>query len=69
MKRIPPEAFGDALLNFGMPPWQVEGLIEDYAHSARGKAAEVHPTVREVTAIEARSVEGFARDYTDAFKP
>lgn len=66
MKRIPPEAFADALRNFGILSWQVEGLIEDYAH---GEAAEVHPTVREVTGIEARSVETFAADYADAFKP
>lgn len=43
---VTPEAFADTLRKFGMPEWQVDGLIEDYAHYARGEAAEVHPTVR-----------------------
>jgi len=27
---VPLEAFRDALLSFGVPPWQAEGIVEDY---------------------------------------
>jgi uncharacterized protein YbjT (DUF2867 family) len=64
---VPPEDFAGALLQFGMPAWQVGGLIEDYAHYARGEAASVYPTVREITGSEPRDVRAFARDYASAF--
>jgi uncharacterized protein YbjT (DUF2867 family) len=32
---VAPQAFAAALQAAGVPPWQVEGLIEDYAHYAR----------------------------------
>lgn len=38
---VPPEAMRDALLGMGMPPWQPDGLVEDYAHHRRGEAASV----------------------------
>jgi uncharacterized protein YbjT (DUF2867 family) len=66
---VPPEVFSDALIRFGVPPWQVDGLVEDYAHYARGEASEVHPTVREITGTEPRDVMTFARDYAGAFNP
>jgi hypothetical protein len=31
----------DALLSLGMPEWQVDGLIEDYAHYRRGEASGI----------------------------
>jgi uncharacterized protein YbjT (DUF2867 family) len=43
---VSPEDFSDALRKLGAPPWQVDGLIEHYAHYARGQAAEIYPTVR-----------------------
>jgi hypothetical protein len=49
-----------------VPAWQVEGLVEDYAHYARGEAAKVFPTVREVTGVPPRDVFDFARDYARA---
>jgi hypothetical protein len=60
---VPPEAFASALARAGVPQWQVDGLIEDYAHYARGEAVSVLPTVRDVTGREARSIAEFARDY------
>jgi uncharacterized protein YbjT (DUF2867 family) len=63
---VPPEAFASALQG-QLPAWQVEGLIEDYAHYARGEAAEVDPTVREITGQEPRDVAEFARDYARHF--
>jgi hypothetical protein len=32
-------------------PWQVAGLVEDYAHYARGEATEVYPTIRAAACI------------------
>ena len=64
---VPATAFASVLSSAGVPQWQVDGLIEDYAHYSRGEAASVLPTVREVTGSEARSVSAFARDYAGAF--
>ena len=64
---IAPEEFSGALRKLGAPAWQVDGLVEDYAHYARGEAADVHPTVREVTGNEPRDVATFARDFASAF--
>ncbi len=63
---MPPEAFAGALKDL-LPSWQVEGLVEDYAHYARGEAAEVLPTVREVTGREPIDAARFARDHAGAF--
>jgi uncharacterized protein YbjT (DUF2867 family) len=63
---VPPEGFAAALRGL-LPPWQLDGLLEDYAHYARGEAAEVHPTVRAMTGREPREVAEFARDYAGDF--
>jgi len=34
---IPPEAVLAALTGTGVPEWQAEGLVEDYAHYDRGR--------------------------------
>jgi uncharacterized protein YbjT (DUF2867 family) len=64
---VPPQAFGGALRAAGIPAWQVDGLIEDYAHYARGEAAAISPHVREVTGVEPHDVRTFARDHARAF--
>ncbi|MCO1660963.1 SDR family oxidoreductase [Pseudonocardia humida] len=63
---VPPEAFAAALRGV-LPDWQVDGLLEDYAHYARGEAARVFPSVAEVTGTPARDVATFARDHAAAF--
>jgi uncharacterized protein YbjT (DUF2867 family) len=63
---VPPEAFADSLQGI-LPPWQVQGLLEDYAHYRRGEAASVSPAVAEVTGRPPRDVSQFARDYAPAF--
>jgi uncharacterized protein YbjT (DUF2867 family) len=63
---VPPEAFADSLHGI-LPPWQVQGLLEDYAHYRRGEAAEISPAVAEVTGIPPRDVSHFAHDYAPAF--
>jgi uncharacterized protein YbjT (DUF2867 family) len=64
---VSPTDFSDALKKFGVPTWQVDGLIEDYAHYSRSEAAEVHTTVREVTGRDPLDVTAFARDYAGLF--
>jgi uncharacterized protein YbjT (DUF2867 family) len=52
-----------------LPPWQLAGLVEDYAHYARGEAADVHSTVADITGHPARDVVEFAHDHAAAFVP
>jgi uncharacterized protein YbjT (DUF2867 family) len=63
----PSAAFAGALKAAGVSPWQADGLVEDYAHYARGEADAVSPHVREVTGVEPRGVGRFAQDYASAF--
>ena len=63
---VPPEAFAGSLQGI-LPPWQVEGLLEDYAAYRRGEAASVTETVAEITGRPAIDVQRFARDYAPAF--
>lgn len=62
------EAFLNALEQTGMPSWQAEGLLEDYAHYQRGEAAGVSPDVERVAGHPARSARDFAADYVDAWR-
>lgn len=64
---VPPEDFSKALSGLGVPTWQVDGLVEDCAHYARGEASEVSSAVRDVSGAEPRDVTTFARDYASAF--
>ncbi|MER5890484.1 SDR family oxidoreductase [Streptomyces sp. NPDC001941] len=58
-----------AALSGVLPPWQLEGLVEDYAHYARGEAAAVHACVSDLTGRPARDVTDFARDYAHVINP
>jgi uncharacterized protein YbjT (DUF2867 family) len=64
---VPPEAFAESLTSYGMPQWQVDGLLEDYAHYGRGEAEAVSPAVLEVTGRPPRDINVFAQDYAPAF--
>jgi uncharacterized protein YbjT (DUF2867 family) len=66
---IAPEAMREALARLGMPDWQADGLIEDYAHYRRGEAAAVTTGVRDATGSEPRRFAQFAADYAAAFLP
>ena len=63
---VPPPEFADGLRDV-LPAWQVDGLLEDYAHYRRGEAAEVYPTVADVTGRQPLDIEQFARDDAPAF--
>jgi uncharacterized protein YbjT (DUF2867 family) len=64
---VPPEAFAAALATAGMPSWQIDGLLEDYAHYRRGEAAQVSSAVQQVTGHAPRTIDSFAHDYAAAF--
>jgi uncharacterized protein YbjT (DUF2867 family) len=65
---MPPESMRQALVSFGMPEWQANGLVEDYDLYRRGEAAKVSTTVQELTRIQPRPFSQFARDYAEAFR-
>ncbi|MFD9941163.1 SDR family oxidoreductase [Nonomuraea sp. NPDC059023] len=52
-----------------LPPWQADGLVEDYAHYARGEAADVYTDLTDLTGQPARDLTDFARDHAAAFTP
>ncbi|WP_199041984.1 NmrA family NAD(P)-binding protein [Glycomyces salinus] len=56
-----------AALEGVIPAWQLAGLVEDYAHYARGEAAEVHSSVPDLTGRPARGIADFAADHAAAF--
>lgn len=64
---VPPGAMREALLGFGFPKWQADGLIEDYAHYSRGEASELASGVYDALGKQPRSFDDFARDYAPAF--
>jgi len=63
---VSPSAFADSLRGV-LPPWQVDGLLEDYEHYRRGEAAAVSSAIAETTGTPPRDVVQFARDYAPAF--
>jgi uncharacterized protein YbjT (DUF2867 family) len=63
---VPPAAFEEQLREL-LPPWQLAGLMEDYAHYARGEAAAVSPDVQTVTGRPARSMEAFFTEHAQTF--
>jgi uncharacterized protein YbjT (DUF2867 family) len=63
---VSPSAFADNLRGI-LPPFQVDGLLEDYAHYRRGEAAAVSSAITEITGTPPRDVTQFARDYAPAF--
>ncbi|MGI5128464.1 SDR family oxidoreductase [Pseudonocardia sp. CA-107938] len=63
---LPPAVFEEQLRGV-LPPWQLAGLLEDYAHYARGEAAEVSPDVAAVTGRPARPMEVFFAEHAAAF--
>ena len=66
-QRPQPYSSLEAVLGFGIPRWQADGLIEDYAHYRRGEAAATATGVQDATGAAPRSFDDFARDYAPAF--
>ena len=63
---VSPDEFAAGLQGV-LPPWQVDGLLEDYAHYSRGEAAEVTTAVEDVTGRPAIPFATFATDHADRF--
>ena len=66
-KEVTPDEMRDQLVQTGMNRWQADGLIEDYAHYARGEAEEVTNGVRAATGKPPRDFDSFAQDNAAAF--
>lgn len=64
---VPPEAMKQAVLQLGMPLWQADGLLEDYAHYRRGEAEAIASGVQDATGNAPRSFDDFARDFASSF--
>lgn len=64
---VSPEHMMSGLTAAHFPEWQVGGLIEDYAHYARGEAEEVSQAVEEITGKAPRNFKTFAEDYKAHF--
>jgi uncharacterized protein YbjT (DUF2867 family) len=64
---VPERGFREAIRGFGMPDWQADGLIEDYAHYRRGEASNISSAVKDVTGEAPRPFMAFARDHKSAF--
>ena len=58
---VSPSAFADSLRGI-LPPWQVDGLLEDDADYRRGEAAAVSSAVTEITGTPPKDVAQFACD-------
>lgn len=61
------EAMKNALLGFGFPLWQADGLLEDYAHYRQNEASTLTPDVEMVTGRAPRTFEQFVKDYAPLF--
>ncbi|MET0303475.1 MAG: SDR family oxidoreductase [Microbacteriaceae bacterium] len=57
-----PSAFAAALEGV-LPPWQVAGTIEDYAHYRAGEAAAVSDDIPKLTGHPGRTFRDFAREH------
>jgi len=64
---VGPDEMYHELIRFGFPQWQAAGLIEDYAHYARGEAAGVSAAVKTITGRSPRNFRTFAQDYASFF--
>jgi uncharacterized protein YbjT (DUF2867 family) len=64
---IPETEMRSALLSFGFPEWQADGLVEDYEHYRRGEASDISPAVQHVTGHPPGAFREFASDYKQTF--
>ena len=64
---VPPESMGSALVEMGLPAWQVDGLLEEFAMYRRGEAAAAESGIREALGRPPRSFDEFARDHASLF--
>jgi uncharacterized protein YbjT (DUF2867 family) len=64
---VEPASMRTALLSAGFPDWQADGLLEDYAHYARGEAQIISTAVQQVTGKPASHFKNFAQEHAALF--
>ena len=64
---IPREAHRKAMLDLGMPEWQVTALIELQDYYVSRRAASVDGLIAELLKRPARTIDEFLREYADEF--
>jgi uncharacterized protein YbjT (DUF2867 family) len=62
-----PAQFRAVLLQFGIPEWVAEGVLEGYEVISRGNMAQVTNDIRGLTGREPNTLERFVRDHRKAF--
>ena len=68
VEEIPVEALKRELVRAGVPPWNAEGLSEQFALYAGGGAQMVTSGVKDALGRDPRSIDEFAKDHVEAFK-
>jgi uncharacterized protein YbjT (DUF2867 family) len=68
VEEVDAEAVKQALVQAGVPPWNAEGLAEQWQMYAGGGAALVASGVEDVLGRPPRDLDAFARDHADAFR-
>jgi uncharacterized protein YbjT (DUF2867 family) len=68
VEEIPIEALKRELVRAGVPPWNAEGLSEQFELYASGGLQMLTSGVKDALGREPRSIDDFAKDHVDAFK-
>ena len=68
VEEIPVEALKRELVRAGVPPWNAEGLSEQFALYAGGGAQMVTSGVKDALGRDPRTIDEFAKDHVEAFK-
>ena len=68
VEEIPVEALKRELVRAGVPPWNAEGLSEQFDLYASGGLQMVTSGVKDALGRDPRTIDDFARDHVDAFK-
>jgi uncharacterized protein YbjT (DUF2867 family) len=68
VEEIPVEALKRELVRAGVPPWNAEGLSEQFELYAGGGAQMVTSGVKDALGRDPRTIDEFAKDHVEAFK-
>ena len=68
---VPPDAYQQALVGFGLPTWAAEEVVNIYGRGfyREGRGGKVTPVVPEILGRPARSFDEFVRDHVIQFTP
>ena len=65
---IPREAHQKAMLDLGMPEWQVKALIELQDYYVSGRAAAVDDLIAQITGKSVRTLDAFLAENAGEFR-